>query len=134
MDMRPENILIKNPEQENLKFKLCDFGMSENAVSKSEKRRTTLNALYRMPEIFIGSDYSYKADIWCLGITISETILGFNQIFAKKTTNPDIETIDKQIVSVASLFLYDFISKYIRVLTCEMGKFTKFRMLTEYRI
>ena len=111
LDVRPENILITNPEEEYLNFKLCDFGLSEPADAKAQKRRNTLMPLFRMPEIFIGSEYSFSADIWSLGVTVIETILGFDKTFAMKKKSE--ETLDKQIVSS---FLIHFGFKYKKVL------------------
>ena len=106
LDVRPENILITNPEEEFLNFKLCDFGLSEPADAKAQhKRRNTLMPLFRMPEIFIGSEYSFSADIWSLGVTVIETILGFDKTFAMKKKSE--ETLDKQIVS-SSLIHFGF--------------------------
>ena len=111
LDVRPENILITNPEVENLKFKLGDFGMCEPAVAKAEKGRNALTPVFRMPEIFIGSEYSFTADIWSLGVTVIETILGFNKAFGMKKKSP--ETLDKQIVSFLKIL---FIFNYAKVL------------------
>ena len=98
LDVRPENILIINPEQENLRFKLADFGLSEPASAPSEKSSDALVSVFRMPEVFIGSNYSFAADIWSLGVCITETILGFDMTFGMKSKGP--EKMDKQIVCI----------------------------------
>lgn len=98
MDIRPENILIVNPEEEYLWFKLADFGLSEKASAPSKKPCAALASVYRMPEIFIGSTYSFSADIWSLGVCIIETILGFDMAFGMKAKGP--KKFDKQIVCI----------------------------------
>ena len=45
---------------------------------KMDKARTNCGTpAYAAPEVLIGTDYSYKADIWSFGILICEMIGGF---------------------------------------------------------
>ena len=75
MDVRPENILISNPDEDNLTSKLGDFGMCEKALAKSEKRHAILASVFKMPEIYIDENYSFPANIWSIGITVIEMVL-----------------------------------------------------------
>ena len=77
--------------------------MCELAMAKSEKKHDILAAVFRMPEIYIGGEYSFAADIWSLGVTVIETILGFDKSFGMK--NDNLETLNKQIVSTELSFL-----------------------------
>ncbi|KRX02425.1 Protein kinase-like domain [Pseudocohnilembus persalinus] len=62
-DLKPENIMINNGV-----FKICDFGLaklSSQGISVCGTRP------YMPPEILQGFEYNYKADLWCLGKTIT---------------------------------------------------------------
>lgn len=57
---------------------LCDFGVSARLVYSHSKRSTFVGTPYWMaPEVIKpGSLYDTKADIWSLGITLYEMIMG----------------------------------------------------------
>lgn len=66
--MKPENWFVKNPI-----FKLGDFGFA------TQKRllSTTLGTYpYMAPELFSGSYYDYRCDIWSLGVILHELLTG----------------------------------------------------------
>uniref|UniRef100_A0A914CK18 mitogen-activated protein kinase kinase n=1 Tax=Acrobeloides nanus TaxID=290746 RepID=A0A914CK18_9BILA len=65
-DIRPRNILIKR----NGEIKLCLLGYSPNMY----------NVTYDSPEKFRGEEYDERADIWSLGITLLEFILGYHPL------------------------------------------------------
>lgn len=74
-DLKPENILLDRKGH----IKLIDFGFSKQLKSlRTEKVRTNCGTpAYAAPEVLIGSDYNYKADIWSFGILICELLGGF---------------------------------------------------------
>jgi serine/threonine protein kinase len=53
--------------------KLADFGISAFLDADETRRRTQIGSPFWMsPELILGEGYSYKTDIWSLGITILE--------------------------------------------------------------
>jgi len=72
LDLKSENILL----DENLKVKICDFGISK-IKQTNETQSFTLNTkgtlFYMAPESFDGN-YSYYSDIYSLGIILYEIL------------------------------------------------------------
>ncbi len=79
-DIKPENILIDYSS--DIKCYLADFGCSRQLPQEKLYRnmRLSLQAYtpnYRSPEILLGNDkYTSKADVWSLGITILDYLIG----------------------------------------------------------
>lgn len=75
-DLKAANILVTRTGQ----VMLCDFGVAASFVQGSArgKRTTFIGTPYWMaPEVILeGKAYDYKADIWSLGITIYEMVVG----------------------------------------------------------
>lgn len=75
-DLKPGNILLNGEE-----CKICDLGVSKKMTQEYTKLSNTQGfgtVPYLPPEVFAGKEYSFKADIWALGI-----------IFHKMLTNGD---------------------------------------------
>ena len=71
-DIKPENILLTKDNH----TKLADFGVSKMLSKKTKTTNTVIGDRdYISPEIEMGEDYTYSADIWSLGITIYELCL-----------------------------------------------------------
>jgi len=73
-DLKPDNIIVQGGESEDLKdlrIKLIDFGMSK--FTKKGKKKINLNTYcgtidFIAPEIFEGTTYDLKCDIWSIGV------------------------------------------------------------------
>ena len=68
-DIKPSNIFITK----NQKVKIGDFGYSKSLNSSMEKALSLVGTPYYFsPEICNGKVYSFKSDIWSLGVTLYE--------------------------------------------------------------
>ncbi|KAK8809974.1 hypothetical protein WA538_003526 [Blastocystis sp. DL] len=98
-DIKTENILIG----EELEPKISDFGW---AVHVGDEMRNTVCGTpdYIPPEIAKGSEYDYRADLWCLGILTYELCTGETPYHGSSA-----EEMIQQIDSTP-LFFPDFLS------------------------
>ena len=70
-DLKLENILIKYESQNQITFKLTDYGLSKQLNSISEKMKSKVGTFHFMsPEILKGENYDEKCDLWSLGVII----------------------------------------------------------------
>lgn len=70
-DIKAANILV----DDNGDVKVADFGVS-TLVSQSHRHTRTGSPLWMSPELLSNSNYSFKTDIWSLGITALELAEG----------------------------------------------------------
>ena len=110
-DIKSANILIGL----NGEVKLADFGVATQLSNNLSKRLTFVGTPYWMaPEVINAEEYSFKADIWSLGITAIEmaygkpplTEFGTGEAMRKITNNPP-----PSVDSGFSAEFRDFISK-----------------------
>lgn len=73
-DIKAANVLITKEGN----VQLCDFGVAAQLTASNLKRSTMAGTPYWMaPEVILeGTSYSYKVDIWSLGITVYELVTG----------------------------------------------------------
>ena len=83
---------------ENPVFKLIDFGLSMKRPYQENLSRKCQVEYYRAPEIFIGAEYDERVDLWSLGVTFAELILGGDSPFGDYNDSQSIK-MDRQIVS-----------------------------------
>ena len=75
-DLKPENIMLVEPENQPFKVKVIDFG-SASHVSKTVPATYLQSRYYRAPEIILGLNYNESIDMWSLGCVIAELFLGW---------------------------------------------------------
>lgn len=73
-DLKPSNILAT----ETCDIQLCDFGLARAIDFTAEEARTeyVVTRYYRAPEIMISHEYTTAVDMWSLGCTMAELIVG----------------------------------------------------------
>jgi len=73
-DLKPSNILAT----ENVDVQLCDFGLSRAIDFSQDENRTeyVVTRYYRAPEIMLAHEYSEAVDLWSVGCTMAELIIG----------------------------------------------------------
>lgn len=70
---------IQNIDLNNTRFeiKIADFGFSKKLKNKGEVNRTICGTpLYMAPQVVQKNTYSYKADIWSIGVILFEMLNG----------------------------------------------------------
>jgi dual specificity tyrosine-phosphorylation-regulated kinase 2/3/4 len=70
---KPENILLVNPNQPEIK--VIDFGSS---CYENERVYTYIQSrFYRSPEVILGTEYARPIDMWSLGCILCELYTGY---------------------------------------------------------
>ncbi|MEA3522343.1 MAG: protein kinase, partial [Campylobacterota bacterium] len=72
-DIKPNNIMISKDEDENLKFKIIDFGSITEVFSIQSKAGTPS---YLSPERFKGESISESSEIFSIGVTLYLSLTG----------------------------------------------------------
>ena len=68
-DIKSQNIFLTK----NNMIKLGDFGVSKTLESTFEKAKSVIwTPYYYIPEISLGVPYSYKSDVWSIGVLLYE--------------------------------------------------------------
>ncbi|CAD8169988.1 unnamed protein product [Paramecium octaurelia] len=73
-DIKPQNILLTMDSNNNLIYKICDFGSARFVQDMGQAQNFTkyLTPLYQSPEISIQQIFSPKSDIFSFGLIIYE--------------------------------------------------------------
>jgi len=65
-------------------IKIADFGFSKKLKGKGQINKTICGTpLYMAPQVVQKSTYSYKADIWSIGVILFELLNGLTPFHAK---------------------------------------------------
>ncbi len=83
---------------ENPIIRLTDFGLMEKSGTKNHTIQTRY---YRAPEIVLGLDYDNTCDIWSLGSSLYELVIGKIMIDIEK--DDDIEKFDRDLINIRLL-------------------------------
>jgi serine/threonine protein kinase/NTP pyrophosphatase (non-canonical NTP hydrolase) len=74
-DIKPENILYWRSDDGSCRLVLSDFGVARRLSSSLPK--TPIGTLqYMAPEVLTGSPYNESADLYSLGVTLYEALIG----------------------------------------------------------
>ena len=72
-DMKPENILLRNPDKSGIK--IIDFGSA--CLEDSRVYTYIQSRFYRAPEILLGIPYTPSIDMWSFGCILAELFYGY---------------------------------------------------------
>ncbi|XP_046862131.1 homeodomain-interacting protein kinase 3-like isoform X3 [Xenia sp. Carnegie-2017] len=75
-DLKPENIMLVDPEKFPLRVKVIDFG-SATHVSNTVCSTYLQSRYYRAPEVILGLQFTEAIDMWSLGCVMAELFLGW---------------------------------------------------------
>ncbi|KAG8441213.1 hypothetical protein GDO86_006820 [Hymenochirus boettgeri] len=76
-DLKPENIMLVNQENNYFKVKIIDFGNATFLNELNNKKEPYIQSRwYREPKVLLGLPCSDKIDMWSFGCVIVELFLG----------------------------------------------------------
>lgn len=95
-DIKPDNMLIGGPDGKDLKkLKICDLGSGLDVKTECDITSYLVSRFYRAPEIILGQKYDFAIDVWAVGCTLYELLIG--KILFNGSSNNDML---KQIIDV----------------------------------
>ncbi|XP_019129078.2 homeodomain-interacting protein kinase 3-like [Larimichthys crocea] len=74
-DIKMDNIMLVNCEEQPLRVKLIDFGLAFSTY-KVKQGAMHQTKHYRSPEIYLGLPFSEAIDMWSLGIVMANILVG----------------------------------------------------------
>ena len=92
-DLKLENILIDDSNENDFKIKIIDFGLSVVLTSKAKTNENYGTFIYSSPEVLLSIPYNNKIDCWSLGVIffyLEYTFLPFNIIGTEKENEQGI--------------------------------------------
>ncbi|XP_039123561.1 cyclin-dependent kinase G1-like [Dioscorea cayenensis subsp. rotundata] len=103
-DLKPNNVLLTGGAGEELKLKICDFGLSKRFESRYQEESTEYDLLsqtvasrwYRAPEILLEEKkYTAAIDVWSVGCIMAEMVM--------KEALFDGNTMSDQLIMISSV-------------------------------
>lgn len=74
-DLKPANILLTHKDPQLADIKIMDFGLSRNILGASMMVQSFVGSpLFMAPEVLKSDRYSFKADVWSLGVLCFEML------------------------------------------------------------
>ena len=116
-DIKPANIFLNNLGQ----IKLGDFGVSKNLESIKMASTFIGSIDYLAPEIVIGKNYSFEADIWSLGVTFYE-LMTFQKPFKGNFPAVFLNILNDEVEPISDLYSKELRNLIYRMLNKDPSK------------
>ena len=71
--------------------KIGDFGLAQPGDGSEALRHPIQPPLYHAPEVLLGTGWTYKADIWNLGVLVCFNVFRLHRSFADEACYADLE-------------------------------------------
>jgi calcium/calmodulin-dependent protein kinase I len=98
IDLKPENLLYKTPEQES-NLILADFGIAKALQSKDQALTSMAGSYgYAAPEILLQTGHSKPADMWSLGVITYTLLCGYSPFRSEDRDGLIEETVRARVV------------------------------------
>ncbi len=75
-DLKPDNVMVVDSQQQPLKVKLIDFGLAR-PVSAVQPGVCVQTTWYRAPEVMLHMPFNEAIDMWSLGLVAAELATGY---------------------------------------------------------
>lgn len=92
-DIKPENIMVVDRDRQPVTVKLVDFGAAQNS-SDICPENLVQTLWYSSPEVMLDCPYNEAIDMWAVGVTAAEVVLG-NPLYPEMNTYTMLRSIIK---------------------------------------
>ena len=118
-DIKPENILLSEPNDIK-SLKIIDLGVCQTLTYGQMADDPIGTNGYISPEIYLGKNYSFKTDIWSLGIILYELIT--HGILPFEQANVDNKTMEKKVIYLYQEYPEEYFGKCSKALIILLDK------------
>lgn len=92
-DIKPENIMVVDRDRQPVTVKLVDFGAAQSSSGICPENLVQ-TLWYSSPEVMLDCPYNEAIDMWALGVTAAEVLLG-NPLYPETNTYNMLRSIIK---------------------------------------
>ena len=118
-DLKPDNILCVSAENNQIMFKISDFGIAKLVDHLTEVNHYTNTYAgtycYMAPEVLKRQSYTFSADIWSLGAVLSFVCNNNSHLFNNNDQVKQLTVMMNPLPSSYSFRLRDLVTKMLNV-------------------
>lgn len=109
-DIKLENILFVNQDENNLNLKIIDFGLGINFEKGIVKMKEKLGTSYYMSPEILEQNYNEKCDIWALGVLLYMVLIGVPPFYSESDNDEEvyskIKKYEYSFTNVCKIFFF----------------------------
>lgn len=75
-DIKPQNLLLSSSDISLARLRIADFGFARSLPAESLAHTLVGSPLYMAPELLSFKPYNTRADLWSVGVVLSEMLIG----------------------------------------------------------